>query len=300
MAEPAVWSHRPPRRYRSPGPGRSPDHHAGARRAHHRHDRAAHRPGQGSRQDPGAQARGRRPQQRQGRPLAGVARSRSAAGALATQLPAGVWPAHRRADRRPGRTRLPARQGKAEPRAGCRASRIRLRPQGQRRTPRVAGRTPRTATELAAHYGVTLSAISQRISRAQKAGQAVPHPIETEDGRRYDPKAFDAFWNPRPPSNTRNATTALPTITVGSAVVVPLHPSAAHQHRAPSAHPFVASPGRAPPEPATAPTGSAGAGTSSGAAAATLCSSACGFLPPAASARIARTSASVSPVSSAI
>ncbi|MEY9846081.1 hypothetical protein ABH940_003166 [Streptacidiphilus sp. BW17] len=55
---------------------------------------------------------------------------------------------------------------------------------------------PRTATELAAHYGVTLSAISQRISRAQKAGQAVPHPIETEDGRRYDPKVFDAFWNP--------------------------------------------------------------------------------------------------------
>ncbi|WP_457029294.1 helix-turn-helix transcriptional regulator [Kitasatospora sp. P5_F3] len=54
----------------------------------------------------------------------------------------------------------------------------------------------RTATELAKHYGVTISAISQRISRAQKAGQPVPHPADTEDGKRYDPRAFDAFWNP--------------------------------------------------------------------------------------------------------
>jgi hypothetical protein len=57
---------------------------------------------------------------------------------------------------------------------------------------------PRSATELAAHYGVTLSAISQRIGRAQKVGQPVPPAIETQDGRRYDPRTFDAFWNPPP------------------------------------------------------------------------------------------------------
>jgi hypothetical protein len=56
----------------------------------------------------------------------------------------------------------------------------------------------RSATELAAHYGVTLSAISQRIGRAQKVGQPVPPAIDTEDGKRYDPRAFDAFWNPPP------------------------------------------------------------------------------------------------------
>lgn len=54
---------------------------------------------------------------------------------------------------------------------------------------------PRSTTELAAHYGVTISAISQRIGRAQKAGQPVPPVIDTEDGKRYDPRAFDAFWN---------------------------------------------------------------------------------------------------------
>ncbi|MFJ8627423.1 hypothetical protein ACIRD3_31905 [Kitasatospora sp. NPDC093550] len=54
----------------------------------------------------------------------------------------------------------------------------------------------RTATELATYYGVSLSAISKRIARAQEAGLPVPHPVDTEDGRRYDPKVFDAFWNP--------------------------------------------------------------------------------------------------------
>ncbi|GLW58572.1 HTH domain-containing protein [Kitasatospora phosalacinea] len=54
----------------------------------------------------------------------------------------------------------------------------------------------RTATELAKYYGVSLSAISKRIARAEAAGQPVPHPIDTEDGKRYDPKTFDAFWNP--------------------------------------------------------------------------------------------------------
>ncbi|PYC82620.1 hypothetical protein C7C46_09670 [Streptomyces tateyamensis] len=54
----------------------------------------------------------------------------------------------------------------------------------------------RTATELAKYYGVSISAISKRIARAQEAGQPVPHPADTEDGTRYDPRAFDAFWNP--------------------------------------------------------------------------------------------------------
>lgn len=62
---------------------------------------------------------------------------------------------------------------------------------------------PRSATELAAHYGVTLSAISQRISRAQKAGDPVPPTLDTEDGKRYDPRAFDAFWNPPATTRTR-------------------------------------------------------------------------------------------------
>ncbi|MEV7596872.1 hypothetical protein AB0O91_05725 [Kitasatospora sp. NPDC089797] len=52
----------------------------------------------------------------------------------------------------------------------------------------------RSATELAAHYGVTLSAVSRRLSRARDAGELVPTPIETEDGTRYDPKEFDTFW----------------------------------------------------------------------------------------------------------
>lgn len=55
---------------------------------------------------------------------------------------------------------------------------------------------PRSATELSRYYGVSISAISKRIARAQEAGQPVPHPIDTEDGKRYDPKVFDAFWNP--------------------------------------------------------------------------------------------------------
>ncbi|MFI5527072.1 hypothetical protein ACIA8O_00795 [Kitasatospora sp. NPDC051853] len=55
---------------------------------------------------------------------------------------------------------------------------------------------PRSATELAKHYGVSISAISKRIARAQEAGQPVPHPADTEDGKRYDPKDFDTFWNP--------------------------------------------------------------------------------------------------------
>ncbi|MFJ9523473.1 hypothetical protein ACIRPK_35210 [Kitasatospora sp. NPDC101801] len=55
---------------------------------------------------------------------------------------------------------------------------------------------PRSATELAKYYGVSISAISKRIARAQEAGQPVPHPADTEDGKRYDTKVFDAFWNP--------------------------------------------------------------------------------------------------------
>ncbi|MFE6055377.1 helix-turn-helix transcriptional regulator [Kitasatospora sp. NPDC056446] len=52
----------------------------------------------------------------------------------------------------------------------------------------------RSATELAAHYGVTISAVSRRLSRARDAGEPVPTPIDTEDGKRYDPRVFDNFW----------------------------------------------------------------------------------------------------------
>ncbi|WP_034089086.1 helix-turn-helix transcriptional regulator [Streptacidiphilus albus] len=63
----------------------------------------------------------------------------------------------------------------------------------------------RSATELAAYYGVTASAITHRLSRAEEAAdpdRPVPPPIDTEDGKRYDPKVFDAFWNS--PATTRS------------------------------------------------------------------------------------------------
>ncbi|MFD8316159.1 hypothetical protein [Kitasatospora purpeofusca] len=52
----------------------------------------------------------------------------------------------------------------------------------------------RSATELAAYYGVTISAISHRLSRAAAAGGTVPSAIDTENGTQYDPKEFDEFW----------------------------------------------------------------------------------------------------------
>jgi hypothetical protein len=53
----------------------------------------------------------------------------------------------------------------------------------------------RSATELAAHYGVTLSAVSRRLKSARETGDPLrPTPIETEGGTRYDPKMFDEFW----------------------------------------------------------------------------------------------------------
>lgn len=57
---------------------------------------------------------------------------------------------------------------------------------------------PRSASELAAHYGVTIGAISHRIKRARDAdgtrGRA-PEPVDpAADHKRYDPVEFDAFW----------------------------------------------------------------------------------------------------------
>ncbi|MFF2611690.1 hypothetical protein [Kitasatospora sp. NPDC058046] len=53
----------------------------------------------------------------------------------------------------------------------------------------------RSATELAAHYGVTLSAVSRRLKRGRETGDPLcPTPIETDEGTRYDPRAFDTFW----------------------------------------------------------------------------------------------------------
>ncbi|MGA5819826.1 hypothetical protein ACPC54_18440 [Kitasatospora sp. NPDC094028] len=53
----------------------------------------------------------------------------------------------------------------------------------------------RSATELAAYYGVTLSAVSRRLKSARESGDPLrPTPIEAEGGTRYDPKMFDEFW----------------------------------------------------------------------------------------------------------
>ncbi|MDH6138531.1 putative DNA-binding transcriptional regulator AlpA [Kitasatospora sp. GP30] len=63
----------------------------------------------------------------------------------------------------------------------------------------------RSVTELAAYYKVTVSAITHRLGRAEDAAdpdRPVPPPIDTEDGKRYDPKVFDTFWNR--PATTRS------------------------------------------------------------------------------------------------
>lgn len=57
---------------------------------------------------------------------------------------------------------------------------------------------PRTVTEFAEHYGVTVSAITHRMERARKDADPVRQPPEPVDPgvrfKRYDPAAFDAFW----------------------------------------------------------------------------------------------------------
>jgi len=57
---------------------------------------------------------------------------------------------------------------------------------------------PRSASELAAHYGVTIGAISHRLKRARDADGArgrTPEPVDSAaEPKRYDPAEFDAFW----------------------------------------------------------------------------------------------------------
>lgn len=57
---------------------------------------------------------------------------------------------------------------------------------------------PKSATELAVHYGVSVSAIMHRMDRAKAAGnpaQQPPEPVDVEVRvKRYNPADFDAFW----------------------------------------------------------------------------------------------------------
>ncbi|NUR03816.1 MAG: hypothetical protein HOY79_47090 [Streptomyces sp.] len=57
---------------------------------------------------------------------------------------------------------------------------------------------PRTVTEFAEHYGVTVSAVMHRMERAKKDADPERQPPEPIDAgvrfKRYDPAAFDAFW----------------------------------------------------------------------------------------------------------
>ena len=57
---------------------------------------------------------------------------------------------------------------------------------------------PRTVTEFADHYGVSVSAVMHRMERAKKDGDPARQPPEPVDPavrfKRYDPAAFDLFW----------------------------------------------------------------------------------------------------------
>ena len=57
---------------------------------------------------------------------------------------------------------------------------------------------PKTKSELAAHYGVTLSAITKRMERAAASSQPYrrpPAPVDPDAARPvFDPAAFDDFW----------------------------------------------------------------------------------------------------------
>ncbi|MBC3842073.1 hypothetical protein GXW82_23390 [Streptacidiphilus sp. 4-A2] len=54
---------------------------------------------------------------------------------------------------------------------------------------------PRSASELAAHYGVTIGAVSHRLKRARDAEGQVPAPVDPEaEIKQYDPAEFDTFW----------------------------------------------------------------------------------------------------------
>ncbi|WP_194908997.1 helix-turn-helix domain-containing protein [Catenulispora rubra] len=57
---------------------------------------------------------------------------------------------------------------------------------------------PKTVTEFADHYDVTVSAVMHRMERARKDGDPARQPPEPVDPavrfKRYDPAAFDAFW----------------------------------------------------------------------------------------------------------
>lgn len=57
---------------------------------------------------------------------------------------------------------------------------------------------PQSASELAEHYGVTLSAISKRIKRAQESDDPSNRPPGPVDPgapvKRYHPREFDTFW----------------------------------------------------------------------------------------------------------
>jgi hypothetical protein len=58
--------------------------------------------------------------------------------------------------------------------------------------------SPKTATELAEHYGVTVSAIMKRIERTLNSPDPDRRPPEPVDPnvryKRYDPAEFDDFW----------------------------------------------------------------------------------------------------------
>lgn len=55
---------------------------------------------------------------------------------------------------------------------------------------------PRSVSELAAHYGVTISAVSHRLKRARDNGSGrVPRAVNpTAEQPRFDPAEFDVFW----------------------------------------------------------------------------------------------------------
>ncbi|MFC1407135.1 MULTISPECIES: hypothetical protein [Streptacidiphilus] len=54
---------------------------------------------------------------------------------------------------------------------------------------------PRSASELAEHYSVTIGAITHRLQRAREAGAQVPESVDpTATVKKYDPAEFDGFW----------------------------------------------------------------------------------------------------------
>ncbi|NUR59062.1 MAG: helix-turn-helix domain-containing protein [Catenulispora sp.] len=58
--------------------------------------------------------------------------------------------------------------------------------------------SPKSATELAEHYGVTISAVMKRIERAVSSGDPERQPPEPVEAgvrtKRYNPADFDRFW----------------------------------------------------------------------------------------------------------